>query len=200
MGYGRRSAGGGNVGIDLNAGRLRNGENVYDYRWGDAAFNGFFTNTNTSGKNFFGTAQVDYSYVADFDNGLAAQNAACRVAAVVTGKTIADFCGLGLGEREAAIAGGDSGGPQFVNGVLVGVNSYGLSFGTGNGDIVAGLNSSFGEFSGFVPTGIHTDFLTRSIWLITGASVPEPSSWAMMIVGVGATGGLLRRRRRAAIA
>ena len=31
-------------------------------------------------------------------------------------------------------------------------------------------------------------------WGVTGTSVPEPASWAMMIVGFGMTGGAMRRR------
>jgi hypothetical protein len=31
------------------------------------------------------------------------------------------------------------------------------------------------------------------------AAVPEPASWAMMIVGIGAAGGALRRRKTHAV-
>ena len=34
----------------------------------------------------------------------------------------------------------------------------------------------------------------------TFAAVPEPASWALMIVGFGALGGMVRARRRAAVA
>ena len=30
---------------------------------------------------------------------------------------------------------------------------------------------------------------------LTGVTVPEPATWAMMLVGLGGLGGLMRRRR-----
>jgi len=50
--------------------------------------------------------------------------------------------------------------------------------------IVQGVGSSFGELSGLNFTVIGTP---------TG--VPEPASWAMMLVGLGGLGAILRRRR-----
>nr|WP_281393330.1 PEPxxWA-CTERM sorting domain-containing protein [Sphingomonas xinjiangensis] len=31
--------------------------------------------------------------------------------------------------------------------------------------------------------------------LVSASAVPEPATWAMMLFGVGATGGAMRRRR-----
>ncbi|MBL8771226.1 MAG: PEPxxWA-CTERM sorting domain-containing protein [Phenylobacterium sp.] len=188
-GYGGRSEVGGNFGVSTlpSTGFLREGDNTYDYRWGDAAFGGFFTDI-IAGENFFGTAEIDFSFVSDFDNGLAAQDKSCRIAAAV-GAPSGFGCDRGLGAREAGVAGGDSGGPGFVGGKLASINSYGLTFGTGFGDIRAGLNSSFGEYSGYVPIYIHTDWIA--------GVVPEPSTWALMIGGFGLAGSALRRRRPA---
>ncbi len=197
-GYGARSNSGGEFGTiagplpdglpnPLATGFLRQGDNVYDYRWGDPAFNGFFTEV-IGGENFFGTAEIDFSYVSDFDRvGFPANNASCLISAAVGAGTPAEFCGLGVGPLEVGIAGGDSGGPNFINGRLAGVNSYGLSFGTNFGDFRPGLNVTWGEFSGYVPTFIHNDFIT---------SVPEPSTWAMMLLGFGSIGTIIRRRER----
>ncbi len=184
-GYGGRSTIGGALGVDSRTGFLREGDNIYDYRWGDAAFEGFFT-------GFFGTADTEYSYISDLDNGLINNDTAGIIAYVVTeGGT--QFFEFGVGTREAGIAGGDSGGPGFVNGMLATVNSYGLSFRSNFGDIDDTLNSSFGEFSGYVPIFIHEDFIRTSMW--AGAPIPEPASWAMMIAGFGLVGGIARRRR-----
>lgn len=187
-GFGARSDTGGTVGNNLGTGRRRQGDNIYDYAWGNDAFGGFFTDRDANGENFFGTADVEFSYVSDFDRvGTNANNAACRIASAV-GAANAAFCTGAVGALEAAVAGGDSGGANFINGQLAGVNSYGLTFGMTFGDIDGALNNSFGEFSGYVPTFIHTDF-------INGA-VPEPSTWAMLILGFGVAGATMRRKNR----
>lgn len=195
-GYGGRSEVGGALGVSglPSTGYLREGDNKYDYAWGDARFQGFFTALDGNGENFFGTAQIEFSYISDFDNGLQAQNQSRRIANALglgpLGNTF--FNDLGLGEREVGVAGGDSGGGAFINGKLASVNSYGLTFGTNFGDIDGRLNSSFGEFSGYVPIFIHTDFINDAI-----AAVPEPTTWALMIGGFGLAGASLRRRRLA---
>lgn len=186
-GYGGRSANGGSTGISplSSTGWLREGDNRYDFRLGDADFTGGWQ------LILGGTADYDYSYLSDFDNGTATRDTACRVAMdPFFGLGGSKYCNTGVGAREVGVAGGDSGGPGFVNGKLASVNSYGLTFGVDYGDVNNALNSSFGEFSGYVPIFIHTDF-------IRGA-VPEPGTWALMISGFGLAGGALRRRRTVA--
>lgn len=188
-GNGRRSDVGGAIGANLGTGRMRQGDNIYDYTWGDSAFGGFFTDI-VDGENFFGTAQIDYSFISDFDNGRIANDTACQIAFAVAGVT--DFCQQGVGALEVGIAGGDSGGPGFVDGKLASINSYGLTFGSAWGDVDNALNSSFGEFSGYVPIYIHEKWI--------GGVVPEPATWAMMIAGFGLVGAAVRRRRAAVTA
>lgn len=189
-GYGGRSDAGGGVGQNSRTGYLRQGDNTYAYRWGADEFDGFFTDRDpNTGENFFGQAEVEYSYVADFDNGTAARDAGCRIAAAVAAP--AGFgCEQGVGAQEVSTAGGDSGGPQFINGRLASVTSYGLSFGTSFGDQDNLLNSTYGEFAGYVPTFIHYD------WIANNAAVPEPQSWAMMLMGFGLLGAGMRARTR----
>lgn len=191
-GYGGRSSLGGSVGADLGTGRLREGDNRYDFRLGDADFNGEFTDPVIG----FG-AQAENSWLSDFDNGLATNDASCRLA--VEGFGIAPsgkYCDLGRGAREVGVAGGDSGGPQFIDGRLSSVTSYGLTF-YGLGDIdclnpaFCNLNSTFGEFSGYVPLSIHEDFIN--------AAIPEPQSWALMILGFGLAGFGMRRSQGAKV-
>lgn len=198
-GYGTRSAVGGatgNTGGLPSTGHLREGDNRYDYAWGDERFQGFFTDV-IGGTNFFGTAEIEFSFISDFDNGLAAQDQARRIANALglgpLGNTF--FTDTGLGAREVGVAGGDSGGGGFIDGKLASVNSYGLTFGANFGDFGGGLNSGWGEFSGYVPIFIHTDFINNAISI----AVPEPATWGLMIGGFMMTGAMLRRRRTVAI-
>lgn len=182
-GYGRRSNTGGAVGANLGTNILRQGDNRYDFRFGDSDFGAGYWD------GVFGTADVSFSYVSDFDNGTAARDATALLAADpdfnLSGPKWENW---GVGQTEVGVAGGDSGGPQFIGGRIASVTSYGLSFGTGYGDIDGALNSSFGEFSGYVPVYIH------SAW-INAALVPEPGMYAMMALGLAAVGLAARRRR-----
>ena len=193
-GHGTRSTTGGNNGntppFGARTGFLREGDNIYDYAWGDSRFQGFFTDV-IAGENFFGTADIEFSFISDFDNGTQAQDQSRRIANALglgpIGNTLFPI-NFGVGAREVGIAGGDSGGPGFVDGKLATINSYGLTFGTNFGDFGGGLNSGWGEFSGYVPVYIHTDFIATT-------AVPEPASWALLIMGFGLTGATMRRRR-----
>ena len=200
-GYGTRSTTGGNNGntppFGARTGFLREGDNIYDYAWGNSLFQNFFTELDANGENFFfnpgvngNVADYEFSFISDFDNGTLAQDQSRRIANALVlgplGNTF--FNNQGLGAREVGIAGGDSGGPGFVDGKLATINSYGLTFGPNFGDFGGGLNAGWGEFSGYVPVYIHTDFIATT-------AVPEPASWALLIMGFGLTGAAARRRR-----
>ncbi|KQT32561.1 hypothetical protein ASG29_12410 [Sphingomonas sp. Leaf412] len=199
-GFGTRSTVGGAQGntppFNAGTGRRRQGNNIYDYAWGDSLFEGFFTD-ETNGRNFFGTADVEFSYISDFDNGLAAQDQSRRIANALGLGAIGDanFANTGVGAMEVGVAGGDSGGAAFIDGKISSVNSYGLTFGASFGDFGGGLNAGWGEFSGYVPTSIHQGFITSAI----AAGVPEPTTWALMILGMGAVGGAMRRRAKTTV-
>ena len=68
-------------------------------------------------------------------------------------------------------------------------------------DVGAAGYGQIGDVSAYVkdhaPAGV--DIGRNYAFRISGA-VPEPASWGMMIVGFGASGLLLRRRRRTALA
>jgi hypothetical protein len=188
-GYGQRSTVGGTLGADARTGYLREGDNMYDYRMGDPIFSAIPGNGWQT--IFPNNPNIAWSYLSDFDSGAAVNDMACRVAQAsnLAGAAGAIFCDTGVGAREVGVAGGDSGGPQFVGGDIASVTSYGLTFGTAWGDCRAGLQSSCGEFSGYVPVHIHRDFIAAA------QAVPEPATWAMLIAGFGLVGTAARRRR-----
>lgn len=191
LGYGARSTIGGNGGADLGTGRLRQGVNRFDFRLDDSYFGGFFTapDPTMGGERFFGFADPSAVLLTDFDNGLAANDAACLLAGGISGAAPpARFCNTGRGADEVGVAGGDSGGPAFFGDLIAGVTSFGLSFGRSFGDIDARLNSSFGEFSGFTNTSIHAAFIRNSL-------VPEPSTYLMLATGLLFLGLVARNRR-----
>ncbi|OWQ85068.1 hypothetical protein CDN99_22920 [Roseateles aquatilis] len=185
-GYGGRSDTGGNVGANLGTGRLRQGDNRYEFRLGDPDFGGAWSDILDEPE-----AQIEYTYLADFDNGLPANDLACNIAVAGLGlPPSAKFCNTGRGASEVSSAGGDSGGPQFIDGKVSSVTSFGLSFGSAWGDVDGRLNSSFGEFNGFVPVSIHRDFINAN-------AVPEPASYALAGLGLLAVGWSRRRQKRA---
>ena len=186
-GYGRRGSSG-NTGDTLGTGVLRQGNNSYDYAWGDEAFGGAFT-AELGPMNLIGQ-----SWVSDFDNGLAANDAGCRVVGAIVGITGTRYCNLGVGSSEAGTAGGDSGGPQFIGGQIASVTSYGLTF-IGLGDVdclddpTCQLNATFGEFSGYAPVYHNLAFIQGAL------AVPEASRSAMLLLGLAAVGVATRKRR-----
>jgi len=195
-GYGSTSSVGGNVGVNTtNPNRLgwfRQGDNKIDFALGDDLFGD--TWSDILGEP---ASQIEYSYIVDFDNGLAANDASCRItqASNFGGIPGTTFCDLGVGEAEVGVAGGDSGGGSFIDGKVATVNSYGLSFGTSWGDIHSGLDSSYGEFSGLVPVWLHADWINSLLVPTDNPGVPEPGTWAMMIAGFGLVGASMRRRK-----
>ncbi|MBO9711270.1 MAG: PEPxxWA-CTERM sorting domain-containing protein [Sphingomonas sp.] len=107
---------------------------------------------------------------------------------------------------------------MFINGQLVAVTSFGITgdafrsngycggfagqnsidpYGAGgttgiNANIQGCTNSSVGEISGDTWLKPYQGFINQYL----AASVPEPQTWAMMILGFGMVGGVLRTRRR----
>ena len=92
-------------------------------------------------------------------------------------------------------------GEQLFGDVIIGIH-----FGAANGDpIHVGGNGATGFFLFHFDHPV--DFITTSIGGLSGAvlyanqtppppQVPEPATWAMMLLGFGATGFAMRRRRQ----
>jgi secreted trypsin-like serine protease len=154
-----------------------------------------------SGDNTHTDPTYGMTYVSDFDPF----NIRRDPAQFNTLQRVADLSGnlwsssAGLGADEALIAGGDSGGGDFVwNGtewVLSGVHSWGWQFCTGrvdpNCDFRRTASSSYGDISGSTAVFNHVD------WINSVTAVPEAGTWAMMALGLGAIGFSLQRRRGA---
>lgn len=144
------------------------------------------TAANTFGTLHFGYNQYDGAsyrfngepamgtYLYDFDDG---------------SNTFNKFGSLGLGSAEAFIAPGDSGGPSLIQlggqWLVAGVHSFSsCRFST------CPINSSFGEVGG------DTSVSAQAAWLqsVVGP-VPEPHSYAMLLLGLGLIAGMSKRRR-----
>lgn len=180
VGWGLRGTG--NAGITEGVYAPRHGFNNFDFSGTDPIFG-----------DFFGDQNVLFS---DFDNGTPAQDASCWL----TGLFVLDnsrYCNYGLGSNEVNTAGGDSGGPEFINiqGTyqIAGVTSFGLTFGNsrpGYPDIDDLLNSSYGEYAGYTRTDINSE------WINSAVTTPEPSSFALVGTGLIGIVPMFRRRRK----
>lgn len=138
------------------------------------------------------------TYMSDFDDGTAGHNTLGRMAGVAGNEWTSS---TGLGNLEALIAGGDSGGGDFVwNGtewILSGVHSWGWQgfeacpyFGLSGCDISTRNSSSFGDLSGSTATFSHV------AWINSVTAVPEPATYGMMLSGLALVGAMARRRRQ----
>lgn len=190
-GFGNMGASGASGASGGTFGRLREGDNQFEFRLGDAAF-------GNSWSTLLGDpmSQIEDVWLSDFDRvGFAANDTACLVTGGLLGTGVT-FCDTGVGPREVGVAGGDSGGPQFLDGEIVAVTSFGLTFGGAYGDFGGGLNSGWGEFSGYAPLYRFRDWIEG---IVPGAfssanGVPVPATLALTIVGLMLMG--VRRQRR----
>lgn len=184
-GYGVRSDTGGSVGSNLGTGRLRYAGNRFDFRFGDADFQGYFDGA-------FGPQAIDHVWISDFDNGTAFRDGSCNVAIFEAANAPAIFgnpvftsdkyCNTGIGAFEGIGGGGDSGSGYFVDGQIAAVHSFALWYRDDESQ------NRFGQLKGAVPVYQHLDFINASM-------VPEPGAWALMIGGLGLVAGWARRQR-----
>lgn len=171
--------------------RKRVGSNIYEY-YGNEVFSDV------------GAGVVMY----DFDDGTAAHDVFGRLGGnVQTGVA-----------KESAASPGDSGGPEFIDGKIVSVTSFGITGAVFTGycggnsidpynksgstavttDLSQCTNSSVGELGGNTLVSYNLGFVNSYLngTAATMAPVPETATWLMMLLGFGAVGFAMRSTKR----
>jgi Trypsin len=127
----------------------------------------------------------------DFDSGRAENDAF----GVIFGS---EYVNLGLGLNEVNSSPGDSGSPNFIDGLIAGITSYG--FGADYSDRMLSTDvtptitdSSFGEFSVDTRVSFYADWIDSIVQNNNAASIPEPRLITGLVI-VGA-GFLLKRNK-----
>jgi len=85
------------------------------------------------------------------------------------------------------------------NSVLFGGTGSGtLSFtlGAPSGQTAITLSNFLDRYQGFSTTNVNGAEVTSAVGVGTPGAVPEPATWAMMLLGFGAMGMTMRRRRK----
>ena len=83
----------------------------------------------------------------------------------------------------------------------------GLGHGTGVGGATDDFSLTFNPYTGTVANLLYAranpaiggTFADRVVLTPANGAVPEPASWAMMLIGFGVIGGALRSRSRPAV-
>jgi hypothetical protein len=88
---------------------------------------------------------------------------------------------------EVGLGRGDSGGPALFNGMIVGVASWG-----------ARLDNTYPSFGWGSINGHASTVNAANLAWIQSQVIPEPGTYAMVVVGLLGTGLVARRRRQQA--
>jgi len=86
-----------------------------------------------------------------------------------------------------------------ANAVLFGTSGSGsLSFtlGSPSGQTSITLSNFLDRYQGFSTTNVNGARVTSAVGVGTPGAVPEPATWAMMLLGFGGIGMTMRRRRK----